>query len=271
MGRDVLAKDSVLPIAATTHVFAGAIAAISVAGYAVPGSADATLKVMGRYEEEGDNTAGTVGGEVKCQVARGTFKFANSGTTDAITVADLYRDCYVVDDQTVARTSAAGTRPVAGKVVQVDTDGVWVELGAIAGNGTPIDIYVLAAADLRTSQYLGVKIDSNGAAALAVLGEFACGVLQNTPNTGAVAIVRVSGISSIIASGAVAIGSPVALTAQSTSKVAVAATVNTSDAGGAADPVIGSHVLGIALTLGATGTAHKILITHSGAVPTTAA
>jgi hypothetical protein len=38
-------------------------------------------------------------------------------------------DCYLVDDQTVAKTSATNTRSVAGKIVDVDSQGVWVKLG----------------------------------------------------------------------------------------------------------------------------------------------
>ena len=36
-------------------------------------------------------------------------------------------DCYIVDDQTVAKTNGGATRCVAGKVWDVDAEGVWVE------------------------------------------------------------------------------------------------------------------------------------------------
>ena len=53
--------------------------------------------------------------------------FANSAAADAITLADIGADCYIVDDQTVAKTSATNTRSVAGKVFDVDAEGVWVD------------------------------------------------------------------------------------------------------------------------------------------------
>ena len=46
---------------------------------------------------------------------------------DAITLADIGKDCFIVDDQTVAKTDGAGTRSRAGRVFDVDADGVWVD------------------------------------------------------------------------------------------------------------------------------------------------
>ena len=43
--------------------------------------------------------------------------------------ADVGADCYIVDDQTVAKTNGTNTRSVAGKIIAVDADGVWVKLG----------------------------------------------------------------------------------------------------------------------------------------------
>ena len=54
-------------------------------------------------------------------------QFANSAATDAITLADIGKDCFIVDDQTVAKTDGSGTRSRAGRVFDVDADGVWVE------------------------------------------------------------------------------------------------------------------------------------------------
>ena len=53
--------------------------------------------------------------------------FANSASADLISLADIGADCYIVDDQTVAKTSGTNTRSVAGKVFDVDADGVWVD------------------------------------------------------------------------------------------------------------------------------------------------
>jgi hypothetical protein len=37
-------------------------------------------------------------------------------------------DCYIVDDQTVAKTNGTATRSIAGKIRAVDAQGVWVEI-----------------------------------------------------------------------------------------------------------------------------------------------
>ena len=47
---------------------------------------------------------------------RGCWKFANSTAGDAITDADYGTTCYVVDNQTVAKTNGSSTRSAAGTV-----------------------------------------------------------------------------------------------------------------------------------------------------------
>ena len=59
----------------------------------------------------------------------GIYPFANSASADALTRADINSVCYIVDDQTVAKTNGGGTRSSAGIVYDVDSRGVWVELG----------------------------------------------------------------------------------------------------------------------------------------------
>jgi hypothetical protein len=56
--------------------------------------------------------------------------FQNSTAGDLIAQADVGTDCYIVDDQTVAKTSGTNTRSVAGKVQEVDAAlGVRVKVG----------------------------------------------------------------------------------------------------------------------------------------------
>ena len=45
----------------------------------------------------------------------------------SVVQADLGKTCYIVDDETVAKTDGTATRSAAGKVVGLDSDGVWVE------------------------------------------------------------------------------------------------------------------------------------------------
>jgi len=116
-----------LPVAATTKIFQGALVCRNAAGNAVPGSVSTTLKPIGVAQEFVDNSAGSAG-DKRVTVKRGVFRFKNSASGDAITDADVGNDCYIVDDETLAKTSATNTRSIAGKVYEVDAQGVWLEI-----------------------------------------------------------------------------------------------------------------------------------------------
>lgn len=122
-------RDFVRGVKAATQCFQGGIACLNAAGYAVPGAVSATLKADGIFEESALGSA--VDGEVKVRVTPGRFPFANSGGGDLITIADIGNDCYIVDDQTVAKTNGGATRSVAGKVIDIDAYGVWVKIGLL--------------------------------------------------------------------------------------------------------------------------------------------
>jgi len=113
------------PVAAGVRIFAGALVAISAAGHAVPGATSTTLKCVGSSLELADNQGGAAGA-LRVLVDKRPARFANSAAADAITLADVGADCYMVDDQTVAKTHGGNTRSVAGRVFDVDADGVWV-------------------------------------------------------------------------------------------------------------------------------------------------
>lgn len=115
-----------LPVAAAKKIFAGALVAADASGYVTPGAVATTLTYLGRAEALADNSAGANGAISVLVRRKKAFKFANFAT-DLVTQADLGKVCYIVDDQTVAKTSATSTRSAAGKVIAVDTDGVWVE------------------------------------------------------------------------------------------------------------------------------------------------
>lgn len=115
------------PVAASTRIFAGSLLCLNAAGFAVPGSTSATLKARGIAEEQVDNRDGAAGA-LRIESRRGVFPFANSASADEITRADIGNTAYIVDDQTVAKTSATNTRSVAGIIRDVDEAGVWVEI-----------------------------------------------------------------------------------------------------------------------------------------------
>lgn len=113
-------------LAAGAKIHHGALVVMD-AGFAKPAYTAAGLVTLGIAEDSVDNTGGVAGAK-RIVVKRGCFQFANLAG-DAITEADIGKDAYVVDDQTVAKTSATNTRSVAGKVVDVDAAGVWIRVG----------------------------------------------------------------------------------------------------------------------------------------------
>lgn len=119
--------DSVdLGVAAAKKIFKGALTAIDASGYATPGATATTLIGAGRAEATVDNSSGSAA-DLTVQVRKGIFKYDNSAAADEITIAEIGDDCYIVDDQTVAKTDGTASRSVAGTVFQIDSDGVWVK------------------------------------------------------------------------------------------------------------------------------------------------
>ena len=57
------------------------------------------------------------------------FPFKNSTSTDEITRAEIGDNCYIIDDETVAKTDGSSARSIAGKIVDLDSAGVWVSVG----------------------------------------------------------------------------------------------------------------------------------------------
>ena len=117
-----------LGVATAKTIFAGALVMKSVTGYALPGAA-ATLGTaigIGRSNENVVN-AGADGALSALIDAYGCYRFGNSAAGDAITIADIGKLAYIVDDQTVARTSNNGARCVAGRIADVDSSGVWID------------------------------------------------------------------------------------------------------------------------------------------------
>lgn len=116
------------PVLAATTCFEGGIAVLDASGWCKPGVTGTGLVCVGSFKRRADNSGGG-NGAINASVKAGTYQFGNSTSTDAITKAEIGDNCYIVDDQTVAKTDGGGTRSIAGRIVQVDTLGVWVEMG----------------------------------------------------------------------------------------------------------------------------------------------
>jgi hypothetical protein len=110
-----------------TKIYAGALVMLNATGYAVSGATATGQVAVGRAAEQIDNSLGA-SGDLNITVEEGVFRFNNSSGGDAITIAQIGDACYIVDDATVAKTNGGSTRSVAGYIVDVDTDGVWVHV-----------------------------------------------------------------------------------------------------------------------------------------------
>lgn len=113
------------PVLAATHCYQGGLAVLDANGYAKPGVTATGLIAAGRFDDEVDNSSGA-SGDLTARIRPGTFLWENSTSTDEITQAEIGDVCYLVDDQTVAKTDGTATRSKAGVVVDVTALGVWV-------------------------------------------------------------------------------------------------------------------------------------------------
>lgn len=112
------------PLLASVVIFGGAIVMRNAAGYLTKGQTATGLFGVGVSRER--KTGGASNGAETLRYEPGIWRFANSSSTDAITIAEVGDVCFVVDDQTVAKTDGSGTRSAAGFIEAVDSQGVWV-------------------------------------------------------------------------------------------------------------------------------------------------
>lgn len=110
---------------AAVKIFAGGIVMRNASGLLTKGATATGCFGVGRAEATVDNSAGAAGA-VSLTYRAGQFAFANH-SGDLIAQADVGKVCYIVDDQTVAKTNGAGTRSPAGIVEGIEAPGtVWV-------------------------------------------------------------------------------------------------------------------------------------------------
>ncbi len=110
-------------LGASQAIFAGAILMRNAAGNLIEGAtATGSFGVGVSMERATSVSADTV----SITYRPGVFRFGNSSAADAITKAEIGTACFIVDDQTVAKTNGTNTRSPAGTVEDVDAQGVWV-------------------------------------------------------------------------------------------------------------------------------------------------
>lgn len=114
------------PVLASTKIYAGSMVAITAAGYAVPAADTAGLIVVGRAEEQIDNTDGS-SGDLSITVKRGVFSWAATG----MAISNVGDPVFVLDDQTVGVAGDTTNEVYAGVVAEfVSATEVWVEQDA---------------------------------------------------------------------------------------------------------------------------------------------
>lgn len=127
IGESPLPELQNYPMKAGAKIQHGTIVALQ-GGYAVAASTALGLAAVGVANISGgtlDNTSGA-NGDLNVQVRPGVHgPFANA---DGIAQADVGGDCFLVDNQTVAKSDGPGTRSYAGKVYAVDASGVYVQI-----------------------------------------------------------------------------------------------------------------------------------------------
>jgi len=120
--KSVGIKSGLLAAAVTIH--AGALLMRNAAGYITKGAAATGSVGVGRAEESVTNSGSA--GDASVDFRPGVFRFKNSASTDLITIAQIGDVCWIVDDETVAKTDGSAARSPAGIIEDVDAQGVWV-------------------------------------------------------------------------------------------------------------------------------------------------
>lgn len=127
-GDRVVPKLYDLAVKAAAKIYSGALVCLDSTGYAIPASEARGQQPMGVAQQTRDNTNGS-SGDLVVRVLAGVFKFVNG---DSIAITELGKTAYIVDDQTVSKADGSGLRSVAGPIIRVESDGVYVMVGLTA-------------------------------------------------------------------------------------------------------------------------------------------
>lgn len=114
------------PVAASACVYAGALACVNAAGYALAGSDTAALIFEGVADEQKDNSAGSNGDLTVTLLRRGLFKCI---LDTVITQANVGDNVFLVDDQSVDLTGNVSHGIYCGVIAgYIDTTHAWIDI-----------------------------------------------------------------------------------------------------------------------------------------------
>ena len=124
------------PVESNTRIFGGGLVAENAAGNAIRPQTAGALYVTGVAQAGVDNTAAnnpitSAAGAKAVEVNCGCFPVLTDGS-----FTSLYQNAYAIDDNTFSASSAGGTRPYAGYLIQNPL---------LGGNGSPLCFMVGAA------------------------------------------------------------------------------------------------------------------------------
>jgi hypothetical protein len=185
-------------VASNTTIWAGAMLAVNSGGYAVPASDTAGLRVLGRAATTVVN-AGANGAET-VSVRRGVFRWVNG---DTFTRADVGALAFVEDDATVQKAASATHDIIAGLIVDVDADGVWVDTYSLPSSGSASVVNLAASGNAAITGNATVG-GTLGVTGNATLGGTAA-VTGNTTVGGTLGVTGNTTVSNITATGTAAV------------------------------------------------------------------
>lgn len=113
------------PVAANTKIYAGSLACVNAAGYAVPAADTSGYQFAGVAMEQVDNSGGSDGGQSVNLRRAGVFEFDAVSITQAMVGTDMF----VTDDHTFADTAGATNHVKVGRMIKyVSATKGWIDI-----------------------------------------------------------------------------------------------------------------------------------------------
>jgi len=171
-----------LTIASNVVIYAGSLVCVDSSGLANPAADTSGFAVIGMAEQTVDNRTAVYVATKKIAVSRGVFRWANA---DVIAAADIGKIVYVTDDATVNKTGG-GQNIIAGSVVDVDDDGVWVDTAKVGPSGaaTPSSLSVSGVSTFTgVATFTAESVHNGGIDADYITTDAAAGIDSKTAGT----------------------------------------------------------------------------------------